>query len=340
MRRTLGFSAYAWPLSDPETATGVSPMAQIPEGVAARLPQLIKAKYTSPVNRWTALSAAPSPVATLAGATGGPSSRSGPLEGMLRSYGVGDIVSVVYADQYGIWSWLDLWRGSDDPPFSEAETGFLAALAPAITTGFRRSRAAQFRSYDDERHTPPPPPQAVLVMDEDMHVLGQTTSAGQWLGLLQRSPGPNSAIPAEVYNVVGQLLAKEYRVDVHAAAARVHIGGGQWAALRAARMDSPDSSGTPVASPPVAVTIQECLPAARLGVFVRSYGLTARERQALALLAAGLENEPLARRMGIAGYTAQDHFKSIFVKTGVHSRSGVLALALGGNARDDAAFLP
>ncbi|UVJ40916.1 LuxR C-terminal-related transcriptional regulator [Arthrobacter sp. CJ23] len=338
LRLTLGFSAFVWPLADPETATGVAPLAELHS--ARDLPLLIKGKYASTVNRWTALSLAATPVGTLRSSTAGGAAGAGGLwEDMLRGQGVGDVASVVHADQYGIWSWLDLWRDAGDAPFSESETAFLASLAPAMTRGLRRSCARQFQA--GAVPAKPAPPQADLVVDEDMGVLGQTASAGAWLSLLQRAPGPYSGIPAEVFNVVGQLLAKEARVDHHAAAARVHIGSGRWAALRAARMDRPWSAGHDAATPQapaIAVTIQECLPAARLGVFVRAYGLTPRERQALALLAAGLENEALAGRMGIAGYTVQDHFKAIFAKTGMRSRAGVLALALGGSAADDAAY--
>lgn len=335
LRRTVGFNAFVWPLSDPETATGVAPMAEVP--CPREVPLVIKAKYTCPLNRWTALSRNSRPAASLFTATGGDPSRHPLWDIILRGYGVGDIASLVFADRHGIWSWLDLWREYGDPIFGEEELAFLSSVAPAMTLGLRRSRADQFHAVQPLRHpvanrdAAPRPVQAVLIMDQDMHVVGQTVSAASWLSLLQRAPSPNAGIPAEVFNVVAQLLAKEAKVDAHASAARVHVGGGHWASLRAARMISPGGSGSTATerTAAIAVTIQECLPAARLGIFSRAFGLTSRETQALALLSMGMENEPLAQRMGIAPYTVQDHFKAIFVKTGVHSRAGVLALALG-----------
>jgi len=329
----VGFSAFVWPLTDPESATGVAPMAAVP--CPSEVPLVIKARYASRINRWTVLSEAERPAASLFAATNGDPARHPLWDTVLRGYGVGDIASLALGDQHGIWSWLDLWREDTDPAFSEEDLDFLVSLAPAMTRGLRRSRARQFAA-SPVGSKGSMPAQAVLVMDEDMQVLGQTSSASNWLSLLQRAPRPHAGIPAEVYNVVAQLLAKEAHIDNRASAARIHIGGGQWASLRAARMHSP--AHTPN-SPAIAVTIQECLPAARLGVFVRAYGLTARERQALALLAAGMENEVLAGRMGISPLTAQDHFKSIFAKTGMHSRAGVLALALGNAGAGESGFV-
>jgi DNA-binding CsgD family transcriptional regulator len=92
-------------------------------------------------------------------------------------------------------------------------------------------------------------------------------------------------------------------------------------------------SGQPGASPPLAVTIQECPPSARLDVFARSFGLTPRQQQLLELAAGGLDTVVLAERLGITPYTVQDQFKSVFTSCGVRSRNALLAMALGTAAR-------
>src|SRR5690348_18439701 len=51
IRRAVGFDAYAWLLTDPETSVGSSPLADVP--CLPRLPQLIRLKYATSVNRWT-----------------------------------------------------------------------------------------------------------------------------------------------------------------------------------------------------------------------------------------------------------------------------------------------
>jgi DNA-binding NarL/FixJ family response regulator len=169
------------------------------------------------------------------------------------------------------------------------------------------------------------PPQAVLTLDEDMAVVGETASTRDWLELLQPGPRPYQAVPAEVLNVAAQLLAREAGVDDHDAAARVHIGSGRWAILKATRM----ASANPGATPPLAVTIQECPPEARLDMFARSFGLTPRQRELLELAAAGASTAAMASAQGTGAYTVQDQFKQIFENCGVRSRASLLAMALG-----------
>jgi hypothetical protein len=53
LRRAVGFDAYAWLLTDPETEVGAAPLADVP--CLPELPRLIRLKYLTDVNRWTAL---------------------------------------------------------------------------------------------------------------------------------------------------------------------------------------------------------------------------------------------------------------------------------------------
>ncbi len=340
------FNAFAWPLSDPETATGLSPMARIP--CPEELPLLIRLKYLTSVGRWTALMGRRTPALSLLQGTGGDPSRSLLWGGLLRRYGVTDVLSTVFADRYGCWGWLDLWRGAAEGAFSDAEIAFLAGLAPGLAAGLRRSRAAQCRR-DAEVAVPrksgqpvttaiaPPtvisrrllPQQAVLILDADLSVAGQTASADEWLDLLQPGPKPYEGVPAEVLNVAAQLLAVEAGVDPHPAASRVPVGSGAWALLRATRL----ASGRPGAAPPLAVTIQECPASDRMEVFARCFGLTRAQRQLLDLAAGGLDTAALAAALRISPLTVQDQFKAVFAACGVRSRGALLALALGAPAR-------
>ena len=327
--RMVPFSAFAWPLSDPESATGIAPMARIP--CPEELPELIRLKYLTPECRWTALMGQVRPATTLLMETGGRPARSPLWNGVLNRYRVTDVLSTVFADKHGCWGWLDLWRAGDEGTFSEPETDYLATAAPLVAAGLRRSRAAQCRRDAEGIGAPwpavrkPLPPQAVLTLDERLAVVGQTASAGDWLGLLQRGPRPYEGVPAEVLNVAAQLLAREAGVDPHPAMSRVPVGLGAWALLRSTRMDA----GLLGATPPLAVTIQECPAVDRLEVFARCFALTPQQHRLLGFTAGGLNTAELATALRISPYTVQDQFKAVFAACGVRSRSALLGLALG-----------
>jgi hypothetical protein len=291
--RVVLFNAFAWPLADPVIATGISPMALSP--CHEELPLLIRLKYLTPVGRWTQLAAGPSPVTTLLRETAGDPSRSLVWNGLMKRYGVSDVLFAVLADKHGCWGWLDLWRMAQDDsftvePFTAEEVEYLAAVVHEVTPALRQSIARQFvmeipggleaggstpagsdavlmqNPTIARRPKPDLPQQAVLSLDAEMLVAGATASGDEWLRRLQAGPRPFQGVPAEVLNVAAQLLALE----------RTWItilrrpGRGRWAMLRASRMDSAGS----VAIPPLAVTIQACPPEARLDMFARSFGLT------------------------------------------------------------------
>lgn len=321
LQAVVGHDAWIWPLADPVTTVGVAPMALGP--FAGELPALISLRYRTPVNRWTALPGNPSRAVSLKQATGGEPARSA-LWPLLSRYGVVDVLSVAFADRWGLWGWLELWRGPGQLDFSRREAQQLQSMAVPIATGLRECFAREFQrgAMDGPAsgHR-----QAVLVLADDLSIVSQTESAAPWRELLQRAPRPHQGVPAEVLNVAAQLLAVECGVDAHPARSRVHVGGGVWASLSAARMKTGDAGATA----PIAVTIQDALPSERIEVFERSFALSQRESQLLELAAAGHDTAALARAMAISRYTVQDVFKSLFVKCGVKSRAALLALALG-----------
>lgn len=111
IRRLVGFDAYAWLLTDPETSVGSSPLADVP--CLPVLPQLIRLKYLTTLNRWTGL---PCGAASLSKTAGGDLSRSLMWRELLRDYQVSDIASATFRDRFGCWGFLDLWR-IQAPPF-------------------------------------------------------------------------------------------------------------------------------------------------------------------------------------------------------------------------------
>jgi DNA-binding NarL/FixJ family response regulator len=323
LREVIDFDAYVWLLTDPVTTVGAAPVADVP--CLPELPALIKAKYATTVNRWTVLQLKKSPIGTLRDAVGGELDRSLMWREVLCRYGIGDMVSAVFADQFGCWGFLDLWRNNTRGSFSAADAGFLAAAAVPLATALRHSQARTFVDPATQ-HRPDLGP-VVLTLDDDLRITSRTAASRGWLDALLPPEADERAIPASVYNVAAQLLAVEQGVDAHPAFARTHLADGFWLALRAARLspDQPPASGAAT----IVVTIEEASASERVELFGRAFGLSAREYELVGLLATGSDTRSMAREMSLSEHTIQDHLKSIFAKTGAHDRVTVLSRALG-----------
>jgi DNA-binding NarL/FixJ family response regulator len=318
IRRIVPFDAYAWLLTDPEACVGSTPLADVP--CLPELPRLIRLKYLTELNRWTGLE---SPVALLAHATAGKLSESLLWRELLQSYEVVDVASVVFRDEFGCWGFLDLWRAADAEPFSPAAAGWLADIAPAVTTALRASQANAFVDPVADARTRRGP--VVLVLSRDLEVLAQTADTEAYLRLLVPPDSAHAPIPAHAYNVGAQLLALEAGVDTHAAAVRVSVSPGRWLTLRAARMED----GRPPQDRDIAVTIEDSSPLERAALFAASHGLTSRESEILGHVVAGLDTRGLATVMNLSQHTVQDHLKAVFAKGGVHSRRELRARVVG-----------
>jgi DNA-binding CsgD family transcriptional regulator len=332
LREVIDFGAYAWLLTDPVTTVGAAPLAEVP--CITDLPALIKAKYATPANRWTALQLQASPAALLNEAVGGDLARGRLWREALSRYGISDVASVVFADQYGCWGFLDLWRDDTREPFNAADGEFIASLAAPLTSALRHCQARTFAApATPHRHGAGP---IVLMLDEDLRIISRTAASQVWLNVLLPPQPDERAIPASVYNVAAQLLAAEEGIDDHPACARTHLAGGFWLTLRAARLSpdqKPDTRTHRGAT--IVVTIEEASAAERLDLFGRAFGLTPREHELLGRLATGGDTRAMARQMSLSEHTIQDHLKSIFTKTGARDRVTVLSRALGTRREPD-----
>ena len=321
IRRVVDFDAHVWLLTDPITAVGSAPLADVP--CLSEIPEAIRLKYLTGVNRWTKLHADGASVGILRQATAGDPSQSLMWRGLLNRYGISDVASVVFADRFGMWGFLDLWREDPKPAYQDGDAAFLASVSGTITTALRSCQAQTLTA-------PAVPPgrelgPVVFLLDDSLRVLSETPASQEWLRMLLPPDADRSPVPASVYNVAGQLQAIEQGVDGHPATARVHLSNGFWVTLRAARLNRSEQAQLAV----IAVTIEETSPVDRLEVFGRAYGLSARETELMSLLATGSDTRDLASRMFLSENTIQDHLKSIFAKTSSRNRRTLLSRALG-----------
>ncbi len=322
LRAAVGFDAYAWLMTDPHSWVGSSPLADVP--CLPELPTLIRLKYLTEVNRWTGLPR--SGLDFLHTRTSGELGRSLAWAQLLHRFDVTDVASLAFVDRFGCWGFLDLWRSRPAEPFTADDAAFLARLVKPLTGGLRRCQATTFTPASNSpslTHADP----AVLLMSGSLDVIAQTGQADQYLRMLVPPSGGRGPVPAGAYNAAAQLLAVEAGIDQHPPRARVHIAGGTWLTMQAARIGAAGAPTTAQAE--IAVTIELASPADRAAIYASAHGFTARETEILERLLAGADSRDLARALFLSEHTVQDYLKSIFSKTGTRSRRQLVGQVVG-----------
>ncbi|MGB7979870.1 MAG: hypothetical protein WCF36_03635 [Candidatus Nanopelagicales bacterium] len=253
---------------------GIAPLAEFP--YLGDLPTLVRLKYLTATNRWTAL--VPGTASTLLTATGWDPSRSRVWRELLAGYGITDIASLVFGDQFGCWGWLDLWRSTG--PFTPDEADLLGGLDRLVSPALRRSLAATFTSPPTAPNRGAEP--VALILTEDLQPMTHTPLVDTHLRALLPTDADRAPIPAAAYNVAAQLLARERHIDDHPPSARTHLGDGAWVTVSAARL-VPSPTGTTG----IAVSIEPTTGTARAELFARVIGLSDRESELLRHLVVG-----------------------------------------------------
>jgi DNA-binding CsgD family transcriptional regulator len=316
LRRAVPFDAHVWLLTDPVTCVSTAPLADVPMLAWPRLPELIRERYLSEVNRWTTLRRDGVVAASLLASTDGDPARSVLWRDVLDGFGVTDVASVVFADRFGCWAWLDLWRCSG--PFTVEELTLLTELAEPVTAALRGAQARTFVADAEPFDLTGP---AVVLLDSELRVTSQTATASAALRVLN-PPGEepiDDPIPAAAMNVSAALVAAEQGVPVGPPWSRVHLGAGRWVTLRAERLTGGD----------IAVTIEVSTPAERREVFALAHGLTPREREVLAQLATGADSRSIARQLFLSEHTVNDHVRVVLAKTAAPTRQVLLSRIAG-----------
>lgn len=118
-----------------------------------------------------------------------------------------------------------------------------------------------------------------------------------------------------VLSVAGQALRSADGRDEpgEVALARVLTRSGTWVVLHGATLVSNGSRR-------IAVIVEPAHPARIAPLLMSAYGLTDREQDVTRLVLQGESTVTIAQRLVVSAHTVQQHLKSIFEKTGVHSR--------------------
>jgi DNA-binding CsgD family transcriptional regulator len=314
LRRAVGFDRWCWPLTDPDTGLATSGIGEF--DFAPSLPRLVALEEQGDVSCKPELIVGLRASAALSAATGGDLARSTRWRECLRPYGIGDELMTACRDPQGCWGSVELMRDAADRPFTEDEVRLLEGLAPTLGTLVRRSVAREWTSDTGSRAAPPP---GTLILDERLSSAAWTPALREWLTDL--APG-GPMLPPAMYELGARVLTPAERAHGLPPRVRLRTPSGRWSVVEAAPLEG-EAPGR------VAVTVRAATGDEIFDVLSKAHGLSARERQLAALVRTGLATGQLARAMRISPYTVQDHFKSIFTKTGLRSRRELVSHLVG-----------
>ena len=208
-------------------------------------------------------------------------------------------------------------RDSADAPFDDADVRLLDELSSTLGMLLRRSllgRACQGRVE------PTSPPQGMLILDAELRPTSWTPSFREWLAELP--PASTELLPPAVYELGARVLTPAEAATGLPASVRIRSATGAWATLEAALLEGAGRGD-------VAVTVRTSSADEVVDLLCRTYELTRRERELVALVLDGLATKQLAQALCISPHTVQDHLKAIFAKTGVRSRRELISHLAG-----------
>jgi DNA-binding CsgD family transcriptional regulator len=122
-------------------------------------------------------------------------------------------------------------------------------------------------------------------------------------------------LPSVVYPAAARARAESPTVSAHAL---VRAVDGRWVMIEAAALEG-ERDGE------IAINLRAATAKETFDLLCRAYALSQRERTLVEMLVAGLDTRAIAKRLIVSPYTVQDHLKSVFEKTGIHSRRELLA---------------
>ena len=312
LRKAVPVDALWWASADPATLLFTrSYREELPEDSG---PYFVENEFLhQDVNKWTELARDPAGVRTLMQATGGRPARSDRYRDIFAPLGLQDELRAVLRVHDACWGYVCLHREAPQS-FSPDEARFVQRLAPHLAEGMRMGLLRQACDLEGAADGP-----GLVMLAADGAVAGMNDAAGRWLeDLGGRADG--SDLPIEISAVairLRHLPASEPAMP----RLQVRTRSGRWAVLHASWMNSG-------AEKAITVILQKAAPAEVAPLIMAAYGLTGRERTIAALVCQGMSTRQIAGRLHLTADTVQDHLKSVFDRTGVHSRGQLVAAIL------------
>ena len=305
-----------WAAIDPETLVISSMTNGETQTPPEYEPPLAESEYSADEpHTFATLARRNEAVARLSDMSDGERRRSARFNNVWRPLGVDQECRVLFTTDGACWGAAGMVRVGLD--FSDRETEYLAAVAPAIAAATRLAvRSEALRGWTPGRRP------AIVVLGQRGELHAVTPAARDWQDRLdQIAPGR--------FLMMMQVMAAGARSAPSGGfRARLRDAGGDWAVLQASPLIGEDDSH-------IAVTIEQATGDQLIGLLLAAYGLSAREREVCREVIAGRSTADIAGRLFISANTVQDHLKSIFAKVGVRSRGELVARLRPGAAEPE-----
>lgn len=312
LRGELPFGAACCTSVDPLTLLSTGAMTE--EGVESIHARLLQMEFASgDWNAYHLLAASDSPVASLHLATGGHPERSERFRAVLTPAGFTDELRAALTCDGACWGYLTLFRSGHQEPFNPLELNFITEIAPVIAAALRAFTLTLPAVSDVAGGGEEP---GIVMLSEDSVPLAINGPAKEWLRLMREwenipeevLPRPLLAVGAKVCSPSGSESGERQ------ARVTIRVPDGTYLTIRGSRLDGLAGSGG------AAVIVEPAKPADMLPLLSKAYGLSPRESDIAELVFRGASTKEIAEILFISPYTVQDHLKSVFLKTNVHSR--------------------
>ncbi|MHA7966861.1 helix-turn-helix domain-containing protein [Paenibacillus sp. CAU 1782] len=313
LRSVLSFDAACCTSVDPLTLLSTGAMTE--EGLESIHARLLQSEFGSEdINAYHRLAASPLSVASLYAATEGKPEKSPRYREVLHPAGFSDELRAALLCDSACWGYLTLFRSSRQEPFTEDELALIAALSPAIAHGLRSFTLTLPATSGAVGSNNEP---GILMLSEQAELLTWNKPAEDWLRLLREWENiTEETLPRPVLAISAKVGGSSYGNDGDGKSARVtiRVPDGTYLSIRGSRLrDTKGGNGA-------AIIVEPAKPADMLPLLSKAYGLSPRESDIAELVFRGASTKEIADILFISSYTVQDHLKSIFLKTNVHSR--------------------
>jgi len=250
-------------------------------------------------------------VTTLSAATGGRLDRSQRYREILAPSHLKHEMRVLFTSKAGAWGALILFRGSDTPDFSTAETDLVDQATVSVAAAIRREMVLTEIAQVEVADGP-----GLLLLDGSLALLSASAAAERWLGEIDDGLDPERRLPYAVMMLANQAVAQT-AASSQALRTRIRTRAGRWVTLHAQRLAGDPSH--------VCVIIEPTRPVELAQLIADAYQLTPRERHIVRLLTSGHTRAEIARALTLSPHTIDDHVKRVFGKLQVHSRAELTA---------------